>query len=946
MKGGAIFWVHKLIFVALIFGVVSSVHAASIGVPFKSQVLPGSWNNTLNCGQTSFLMVKSFFENTEPSIDEIKEVDDWLYETYGDAINGYSGSYTNVTKLTALAKEYGGYSNSYYGTGDINWLKETLQSGQPVIVAVHIDMDIGKGGHFMVALGIEGDNVVVHDPGKAKGADRKFSIKQFTKSWAMQNNSYVVVKSNVKKENQPPTTPLIPQPTSPPTFLEKLKLFFSDFFSSDPEVAETEGQTIVEAEGEEESEPEEEEASVYNVSFLPKNISLNIAEGQTEGSLIIFAKNTGDTTWQKNDTSLNVVGGPGKNTQYYHPSWKTSLRPTTMVEENVSPGEIASFAFTLTIPGDITNTFQLQLVHQKGSKFAQVGSSFVNISFVQEEQTEEISEQPIDSIEFEANEQTFFEGLKDIQDVLGEKIGDVFESITKIVPKLFVFGGGSSSDATEEIVEDREETVVEVVLPEVAITSPTSTVVTTSMVTTTISGTLNESVSYLTVNDATSTFEITSSTWSHEVTLLEDVTTTFSFVGWNASSTVSSTEVSISYFYTPEVILPEIAITSPTTSPYISTSMPVVIFGTFNTSTSYLTVNNATSTLFTMNTSTNEWSIPIIDLEEYVTTTYIFVGWNEEGVSSTPVGLDMIYTPMVVEVLAAPTILFPSADTTYTTSSIEFVIAGTAPTGTVSAVLDLLGTTTSIAVVDNAWSVDVHYPGTGSYDFVLYGIDVDGVTSATSTITLTIERELDYDGGGLIAFSEIAWMGTEASANDEWFEIMFVPPDQQGGSVPDFHVMWGEYDYEGGTYDHDVAITEEVLTNWNISGPPILVFDGPGLYIPLHPQFVFERTSQDTLPTANGLVYTGGLSNTGERMLILTDDNIILDDVDMSSGWHAGDNDTKEVMLRTDLYAQAWCTYSSCPPTEYIGSQLITDADGSLIKGSPYSPYQLLIPQL
>ncbi len=731
------------------------------------------------------------------------------------------------------------------------------------------------------------------------------------------------------------------------TFWEKVKSFFSDFFSPDTQDVSTKEQTTVEAETEESVDEIENETvdSVYDVLFLPKNISLAITSDQTDATVLVFAKNTGNTTWQKNNTSLNVVGGPGPNQQFYHPTWMTQLRPSAMIESSVAPGEIGSFAFNMSLPENISDVFRLQLVKQSGSTFSQVGASLVNISFVHEEKPKVETEQLIDS---EENEETFFQQLEDIQDVLGEKIGEVFEKIVKVVPHFLPFGGSGASDtsATETDIEEDEPTVQEV-SPSLSITSPTSTLIFTTIPTTTITGIYNESVSSIRVNGAEYSV-MASGTWTYDAVFVEDTTTTFSFVGWNADNTASSTEVSVSFIYTQEIVLPEITITSPSTTLYTATTTPIVVAGTFNTTTSYLTVNNATSTAFTMNTSTGEWGISVLDIEEHVTTTYTFVGWSAEGVSSTAAIIDILYEPEEIVVFAAPTILFPTASSTYTTTTIEFAVAGTAPTGTASLVLDLLGTTTSIDIVDNQWSVNVHYPGTGVYDFSIYGVDEYGQNSATSTITMSLVRELNHKNGAL-ALSEIAWMGTEASANDEWFEIMFEPSGEGGvessEETEDVYIVWGDYDTGLGTYDHSVTLNQSVIDAWSQAGPPIQIFDEPGFLVPLHPQFVFERTDQTTLSNANGIVYTGGFDNSGERVLVLTESGIILDDVNMSSGWEAGDNDTKEVMIRTDLYASSWCTYSTCSESEYIGTQIITDADGNLVNGSPYSPYQLLIPE-
>ncbi|PIU42924.1 MAG: hypothetical protein COS98_00345, partial [Parcubacteria group bacterium CG07_land_8_20_14_0_80_35_11] len=47
--------------------------------------------------------------------------------------------------------------------------------------------------------------------------------------------------------------------------------------------------------------------------------------------VILNFKNTGNTTWVKNKVSLNVIGGyGGVAAKFYHPSWLTKLRPTSL----------------------------------------------------------------------------------------------------------------------------------------------------------------------------------------------------------------------------------------------------------------------------------------------------------------------------------------------------------------------------------------------------------------------------------------------------------------------------------------------------------------------------------------------------------------------------------------------------------------------------------------
>ena len=714
--------------------------------------------------------------------------------------------------------------------------------------------------HFVVYKKLASGQLVPHKPEPMSGHTHFAPGKWYTSD----NELY-------DPNDQPPPSTIPTSTTQQPTrFVDKIKKFFTDLFSSDtPETSSEEADTV--APEEDEELPDEQVEPVYDGIFTPGAIALEIVEGQTEVSLQLYAKNTGNVAWQTQALSLNVVGGQDANAEFYHPSWITSLRPASIVENTVEPGEVGTFSFAISIPEDTSQTFRLQLVRQDGVQFLQVGNTFANITFSLAETPEpDVPQETEPTIpipqESKTEAPTFFEQLEEIQEVLGEKIEETIETIIDLVPDFLPIGGENSEPTAEE-------------------------------------------------------------------------TTTETPVVEEEEGEEKET-----------VVLPAIAITSPTTSPYIATTTPVTISGTFNSSTEYITINNATSTAFALNTSTYEWSINISDITEGTTTTYSFIAWSASGASSTPASVDIAYIPEeeIVELAEAPTILIPTQQSSYTTNTISLALSGTAATGTASVVYDMLGVTTSVSVEDSQWSTSVRFPGTGSYDIVLHGLDASGTASATSSIQITIERELNFADSGVLAISEIAWMGTESSANDEWFEIMVVPSGNgstQADGEGTVYIVWGAYDESLAAYEHSVSLNQSVIDAWSQAGPPIQVFDQPGFYMPLHPSFVFERTDQSTLSNANGIIYTGALGNDGERILVLTDAGVILDDVDMSSGWAAGDNDTKESMVRLDLSGNSWCTYSSCPDTEYIGEQIITDADGNLVSGSPYSPYQLVIPE-
>ena len=119
-----------------------------------------------------------------------------------------------------------------------------------------------------------------------------------------------------------------------------------------------------------------------------------------------------------------------------------------------------------------------------------------------------------------------------------------------------------------------------------------------------------------------------------------------------------------------------------------------------------------------------------------------------------------------------------------------------------------------------------------------------------------------------VAINEIAWMGTVASANDEWIELV-----------------------------NNTAAPID-LAGWTLTaldGTPNIVLSGT---IPAGGHFLLERTDDNTVP---GLladkIYTGALGNAGEVLSLRDAAAGLQDDVD---AWYAGNSTTRQTMQRVD----------------------------------------------
>lgn len=116
-----------------------------------------------------------------------------------------------------------------------------------------------------------------------------------------------------------------------------------------------------------------------------------------------------------------------------------------------------------------------------------------------------------------------------------------------------------------------------------------------------------------------------------------------------------------------------------------------------------------------------------------------------------------------------------------------------------------------------------------------------------------------------IIINEIAWMGSDQSANHEWIELY-------------------------NTDSTSVDVSDWVLTDsMNLS----IVLSGS---IPGGSYAVLERTSEDSAPGSSFLIYTGALVNIGATLTLKRVDDAIEDQVAGGENWQniGGDNVTKE----------------------------------------------------
>jgi len=174
----------------------------------------------------------------------------------------------------------------------------------------------------------------------------------------------------------------------------------------------------------------------------------------------------------------------------------------------------------------------------------------------------------------------------------------------------------------------------------------------------------------------------------------------------------------------------------------------------------------------------------------------------------------------------------------------------------------------------------------------------------TPTATLTPEAPTFPPGAVLI--HEVAWAGTRASASDEWVELY-----NPGSEGVDLH-GWTLSD----AGDIDVSLSGHL---------------DPGDY------FLLERTDDSAIADITAdQIYSGGLSNAGETLVLLDPSGAEIDAANPAGGpWPAGQASTHASMERTA--SGGWATF-----TGYYG--IGHDADGNPIAGTPRSANSVLFP--
>ena len=192
--------------------------------------------------------------------------------------------------------------------------------------------------------------------------------------------------------------------------------------------------------------------------------------------------------------------------------------------------------------------------------------------------------------------------------------------------------------------------------------------------------------------------------------------------------------------------------------------------------------------------------------------------------------------------------------------------------------------TTTIDIATSTVEVATSTPVTTSTPITTSTIIFDTATStifvtstdsvATSTPSATSTLPVPENPPSDVVINEIAWAGTSpTTAEDEWLELY--NNTDQNIDLAGWKIMVGER-----------QISANKISTTTIAA---------------HGYYIFERTDDRTV---NGITadqiftLTGGLKNSGEIIRLVSATGTIIDEIDCSEGWFAGDKDLYKTMER------------------------------------------------
>lgn len=167
---------------------------------------------------------------------------------------------------------------------------------------------------------------------------------------------------------------------------------------------------------------------------------------------------------------------------------------------------------------------------------------------------------------------------------------------------------------------------------------------------------------------------------------------------------------------------------------------------------------------------------------------------------------------------------------------------------------------------NGAWKIEDIGIDYGIHTISAFVVEEDGDESEKTSANFERAIKSEYL---TVIINEIAWMGTAAGSSDEWIEL---------------------YNNTGFNLS---------LNGWKIQtadGSLSTVLEGE---IKPYGYYLLERTDDNTISDiAADMIYSGNLHNDGEILQLRDADNNVIDHINCSLGWFAGDNSLKSTMER------------------------------------------------
>ena len=658
------------------------------------------------------------------------------------------------------------------------------------------------------------------------------------------------------------------------------------------------------------------EPVVYSLELVSQSGNDTLLPGET-ATLWAKFKNTGNQAWQKNNVSLNI--DITKNSEamfFYNSAWATSRRPAVLDQDEVKPGEIGSFTFQVTAPTEekIYNPY-FRPVYSDATGFHWLGND-ANLHWTITIQQEKALDQG---------------------GMAPEPIVAPTPTITNPLP---------TETTTPEILPLPVPPIVPIVEPVPAPVEPVTTPPAppeppaslldppyvppiryppdTTPPDTIIDSQPNDPTS---LNNATLVFHSTeaSSTFECDLDSVGFLSCVSPFSMSNLAEGAHTFAVRAKDQIGNTDLTPASSAWNIDTTPPASAVLALTSLLGSNTYTKDQNINLAItndSEVWAWLVSETQNTLPTIDDPNWVTarpTNFVLsVGdgtktiylWTKDVLDNfTPTAT----TAMITFDTTAPASQVSSLNNPM--SSLIFSVSWLGSDAGSGVKTYDIQYRDGLAGVWQDWqlattAVSADFTGTEEHAYYFRSRAIDNLDNAEDwptdsngdvLTTISFSRQ--------VVISEVAWMGTVASANDEWIELM------------------------------NTTSSAVNLAGWTLQaadGTPSIALTGT---INPYGYYLLERTADTTINNITAdQIYTGALGNAGEDLELLDTSGRLVDALGAltAGAWPAGDNTTKATMERIDP------AISGNVLTNWKTNDGITisgrDAANNLIKGTPKKP--------